>query len=366
MKNLVGKIAILGFIVASLVLKEKYLFGPVFPDKDKKFYIYLCVVASIALVFTIFLRFKAQILTLTIIDFVISIIFIGDILYMRYYGELLSFYMIPQAKYIKDINSSILSLLNYGDLIIFLDIVVLAILCAYLVKYKKDINRMKIYLSLPIVIIILTVGFLEVNKKMADNKDILTHKWDNKYVAREMGVLYYHYNDLKEYLIDEFSKLAISQGEVQETLDNVDKPVKSVYHGIAQDSNLIVIQVEALQDFVINRKVNGKDITPNLNKLINESMYFNRAYPQTAGGNTVDAEFILNNSLYPAPLGAAYFTDTFKTYNSLPKILKENGYAEAVAMHGYDKNFWNRNAAYQSFGYDAFYSSKDYTGNTIG
>lgn len=208
MKNLVGKIAILGFIIASLVLKEKYMFGPVFPDKDNKFYIYLYVVASIVLIWTMFLRFKTQILTLTIIDFIIYIIFIGDVLYMRYYGELLSFYMIPQAKYIKDINSSILSLLNYGDLIVFLDIVVLAILFAYLVKYKKGVKRMKIYISLPIAIIILTVGFLEVNKKIVDNKDILTHKWDNKYVAREMGVLYYHYNDLKEYLTDEFSKLA--------------------------------------------------------------------------------------------------------------------------------------------------------------
>jgi len=62
-----------------------------------------------------------------------------------------------------------------------------------------------------------------------------------------MGVLYYHYNDLKEYLFDEFSKLAISEEEAQEILDDV----------------------------------------PNLNKLIDESMYFNRIYGQTSGIETL-------------------------------------------------------------------------------
>jgi len=60
---------------------------------------------------------------------------------MRYYGEFLSFYMIPQAKYINEINSSITSLLNYTDLIVFLDIIALIILCGYLFRNKKGSNR---------------------------------------------------------------------------------------------------------------------------------------------------------------------------------------------------------------------------------
>ena len=366
MKNLSEKIGILAFVVLSLVLKERYLFEQAFPDKGNKFYIYLCVVASLILIWTLFLKFKNQVLVLTIINLFFSLVFVGDILYMRYYGEFLSFYMIPQAKYINEINSSITSLLNYTDLIVFLDIIGLIILCGYLFRNKKGSNRSNIYTVIPLALAVLIIGIFAVNKKMVASKDILTHKWDSKYVAREMGVLYYHYNDLKEYLFDEFSKLAISEEEAQEILDDVPNQVKSDNYGIAKDSNLIVIQVEALQDFVINKEINGKEITPNLNKLIDESMYFNKMYGQTAGGNTVDAEFMLNNSLYPAPVGAAYFTDTFNTYNALPKLLKENGYPNVVAMHGYDKNFWNRNSAYQSFGYDKFYSSEDYNGNTIG
>jgi len=64
--------------------------------------------------------------------------------------------------------------------------------------------------------------------------------------------------------------------------------------------------MEALQHFVINSKMNGREITPNLNKLVKESLYFDNIYVQVAGGNTSDAEFMTNTSLYPAKEGAAY------------------------------------------------------------
>ncbi len=52
------------------------------------------------------------------------------------------------------------------------------------------------------------------------------------------------------------------------------------YTGIGKGKNLIVIQVEALQNFVINHYYHGQEITPNLNKLIREqgSLYFDRYY----------------------------------------------------------------------------------------
>ena len=63
--------------------------------------------------------------------------------------------------------------------------------------------------------------------------------------------------------------------------------------------NLIIIQIEAMQNFVVNRTYNGQVITPFINKLIKEdSFYFDSYYQQTGSGNTADAEFATNNSLY--------------------------------------------------------------------
>jgi len=44
-----------------------------------------------------------------------------------------------------------------------------------------------------------------------------------------------------------------------------------------------------------------------------------------AGGNTSDAEFMTNTSLYPAKEGAAYFRFATNEYNTIPKELKKEG-----------------------------------------
>jgi len=56
-----------------------------------------------------------------------------------------------------------------------------------------------------------------------------------------------------------------------ETKKNEKDSLDSRLKGIAKDKNLIVVQMEALQQFVINLKINGKEVTPNLNRLICEA-----------------------------------------------------------------------------------------------
>lgn len=73
--------------------------------------------------------------------------------------------MIPQAKYINEINSSITSLLNYTDLIVFLDIIGLIILCGYLFRNKKGSHRSTVYTVMPLALAVLIIGIFAVNKK---------------------------------------------------------------------------------------------------------------------------------------------------------------------------------------------------------
>ncbi len=136
------------------------------------------------------------------------------------------------------------------------------------------------------------------------------------------------------------------------------------FQGKYSGKNLIVIQVEALQQFVINQKVNGKEITPNLNRWIKKRMYFDNYYYQVAGGTTADAEFMSNNSLYPAQSGAAYYTYSGNTYNSLGVALKNKGYYTA-AMHGNTEGFWNRNVMYKAEGFDDFFGQHSYNVDEI-
>lgn len=63
--------------------------------------------------------------------------------------------------------------------------------------------------------------------------------------------------------------------------------------------------MESFQEFLVDLKIDGKEITPNINKLARESQYFPNFYQNVGQGNTSDAEFVVNTSFYIPPRGAA-------------------------------------------------------------
>lgn len=122
--------------------------------------------------------------------------------------------------------------------------------------------------------------------------------------------------------------------------------------------NVIVIQAEAVQDFLIGLEVDGVQVAPNLTALSKESWYFPRTYSQIARGNTSDAEFIANSSLYAPPDQAASVRWAAKDVPSMPKLLKQQGYA-TVAFHANAAKFWNRGNLYAALGFDRLYDRED-------
>jgi len=154
---------------------------------------------------------------------------------------------------------------------------------------------------------------------------------------------------------------SVSDRQVDKSLYTVSADRDSEYFGIAENRNLIVIQAEALQNFVIGAEYNGQVLTPNLNAMIGgDSLYFSNYYYQIGGGNTSDAEFAVNNSLFGPENEAGYVKYADNDYNGLPWLLKQNGYTGAYAFHGYYGSFWNRETAYPGQGFDDFRSLEDF------
>ncbi len=98
-----------------------------------------------------------------------------------------------------------------------------------------------------------------------------------------------------------------------------------------------------------------------MNRLIddNSTIYFDNYYQQIGRGNTSDAEFVSNNSLYPSMEDPTYKQYYDNTFYGLPWILRDNGYT-AWVFHGYKKEFWNRERAYPNQGFQRFISEEDY------
>lgn len=153
----------------------------------------------------------------------------------------------------------------------------------------------------------------------------------------------------------DYSNIGNYQGDYESEKEGPD-------FGVAKDMNLIVIQIEAMQNFVVNRTYNGQVITPFINKLIKEdSFYFDSYFQQTGSGNTADAELATNNSLYGTLDYYTYGIYTNNYWRGLPILLKEKGYTTADVYHPYDKTFWSRDRAYPGLGFDRFYSEEDFT-----
>ena len=126
--------------------------------------------------------------------------------------------------------------------------------------------------------------------------------------------------------------------------------------GAYRGKNVIIIQVEALDDFLIQKTYDGQAVTPNLNKLIGESWYWPNMYSETGIGNTADAEWIVNTSLY-APRGqAATVGYANRIVPGLPTVLKGLGY-DSFTIHQNKVLYWNRKQMYEGVGFNRYYDS---------
>ena len=119
--------------------------------------------------------------------------------------------------------------------------------------------------------------------------------------------------------------------------------------------NLVLIVVESLHTWPIGMQVEGREVTPTLNRLsaTQGSIYAPHVLFQTGHGHSSDAHFMYNTGLLPLrdDVVAVYYGDG--PYPSL-----------AAALKGYDcrmlvcdeKGYWNQAVTSQSYGFDTLYT----------
>lgn len=177
--------------------------------------------------------------------------------------------------------------------------------------------------------------------------------------AEQMGILNYEaFTLLTDGAEDE--PVVLKDGITREAvkrLKGIEEPEYPVFEGAARGKNLILIQMESFQDFLIDLKIGGQEVTPNMNALAHGHFYFPNFFQQVGQGNTSDAEFVVNTSFYIPPRGAASGEYAGKMLPSLPKLLKEHGY-ETATFHTNIVEFWNRGELYAALGFDRYYDQQ--------
>jgi phosphoglycerol transferase MdoB-like AlkP superfamily enzyme len=330
--------------------------------------IFIPVFVSVIAVSSISLLFKNKGRTrfLYIFNIVMSIILIADSAYYRYFKDIISISVIRNGVMLGGVKSSLKDVLYPSDFLYLADCVILLPLMRI---YKKHVNRpqLKLVQRFACFLVVFAIGAswdgIRIYEFSLEQPKLITTMFNRLYLDKYLGDVNFHvldaYNVASTKLANMKSIPVSKQNDIKKYLEQKDIPQGVTLSGAGNGKNLIVIQVEALQQFVIGAKLNGQEITPNLNKWLGKSLYFNNYYYQVASGTTSDAEFLSLNSLYPAASGAAYYLYPGDTFDSTPKQFNDKGYS-TVTLNGYQEGFWNRNVMYKAEDFSNYYAEKAY------
>ena len=288
--------------------------------------------------------------------------------YYTFYTSFASVSMLSLTQYIGEVGDAVVeNVLQIKDLVYIFPLIFFIYYHHRLVKkdkykiYVKE-TRIKKFKNTIIaggvilLLFILSLSSLEVSR--------FVKQWNREYIVMRFGIYLYQGNDIFASIGPQISAMFgydDAKKEFNEYYEGRpdEQDYTNEYTDVLEGRNVIVIHAESLQGITINRTFNGEEVTPNLNKLINEGLYFNNFYSQVSVGTSSDTELTYNTSLMPTQNGTAFVSYFDRTYISTPSLMKEKGYY-TFSMHANNADFWNRRAMHDSLGYDKFYSKETY------
>lgn len=336
---------------------------------------------------TVWLGRRTRAVVLVLLDLVLSVAVLADLVYFRYFKDFLSVPVLLQAGQVSSLEDSIWNLIHRGDFILFADLPV-AIALAGVVLWRNRASRTRhlnpdappanrrklrygLVLRIALGAALLVSGIMMIAVPVNTQKNgwargLFDGNWWNIPIYNVTGLFGFHGYDTYRYAKEHWFGGGVTEEQIQEArawfdgrLQLQQQAEKEPLFGAAKGKNVLMIQAEAFQTFVIGQSVNGRPITPNLNELIGKSAYFPNFYHQTGQGRTSDADFLSSCSLHPMPSGSVFIRFADHAFDCLPSILNEQGY-DSTVHHAYDGSFWNRNNMYHNMNYAKFYNIKDF------
>ena len=317
-------------------------------SKASSYLSYYYSFAILFLSFSLLFKSKGRIIYTFIIDILFTVLSLLDVMYFRGFLTVPSVLVLNQTSNLDHLGGTVVSMMSPLDILFVLDIIVLAIYVFFTRKsYKNPPKRaIKTFLA-TFIIPLIVIAYVPFNLYVLKNEDVknahVLDGYDPTNTTQYFSSVGYHlldlytvYRDSKPYTLKDEEKTAAEQyyDWKNENLPDND------YAGVSKDKNLIIIQVESLESFIIGKDYNNNKITPVLDDLIEKGIYFPNIYEQVNEGTSSDCDLMLNTSLLPLRRGSTFFRYPNCSYNSMPKILGNEGY-ETASIHPDKGSFWN-------------------------
>ncbi len=261
----------------------------------------------------------------------------ADILYFRYFSDLLSLRLLHQASQLTSVLGILVSLMTALDLVLWADLAAYPWLWR---EWQQQGRRVSLRMrALPLTAALVVIVSISAASHYTGVKQ---YEFFNHHVF-DLITLDFENRRLHPVEHSQVVTAVLKQHELR---------CDPKYFGLASGRNLIVIQFESLQQVLLGQFYDGQELTPSLNALAAvDSFRFTHYYHQVGAGSSSDAEFVSLNSLYPVVSGNVYDLYEKNDYAGLPWILQEQGYG-TYAYHGNVGSFWNRDQIYPRLGFE--------------
>lgn len=299
----------------------------------------------------------AQIVVMALLD----VLLVANLMYFRTYYSAIPASSYLEAGNLADFKSSVTDSLRWADIVLPLITIATAVMAfRYKTTKRQPLTAVLKWWAAPLAgFALLLTG---VNLCKGGFHKSLRSVRQSAYLCSAdapifsvFGCIWYDITDAAEPITPE------KQVEIERWLASQPKhqPANSVTE---KRSNLLIVFAESLESWVLEKKVDGKEITPCLNRLLKEksTLYAPNVLTQVKGGRSIDAQLMICSGLLPLMSGtysSLYYDNTFYT---LQKAMRGLKHSRSYLLTIDKVSTWNQGAVARSFGTDTIISYHDF------
>ena len=299
----------------------------------------------------------AQIVVMALLD----VLLVANLMYFRTYYSAIPASSYLEAGNLADFKASVTDSLRWADIVMPLITIATAVMAfRYKTTKRQPLTAVLKWWAAPLAgFALLLTG---VNLCKGGFHKSLRSVRQSAYLCSAdapifsvFGCIWYDITDAAEPITPE------KQAEIERWLASQPKhqPADSVTE---KRSNLLIVFAESLESWVLEKKVDGKEITPCLNRLLKEksTLYAPNVLTQVKGGRSIDAQLMICSGLLPLMSGtysSLYYDNTFYT---LQKAMRGLKHSRSYLLTIDKVSTWNQGAVARSFGTDTIISYHDF------
>lgn len=317
--------------------------------------------------FVYLFKVNKQYYYLAVLMFLNTFVCTVNAIYYSWYSSFASFSLLSALGQVGEVGDAVLAKLKVIYFIYLIPFGLFIYINSRLNKkdyfsYMRKIEKGKTMFvsTLAISTILLGLNMAMVSKGSYSS---LQKQWNRESIVKSFGIIIYQGNDLFQTSYSKMNSLFGYDEAARKFVDYYNnrevEESDNKYTGMFEGKNVIMMHLESMMTFFVDLKINGVEITPNLNKLTKEGLYFSNFYPEISVGTSSDTEFTVNTSLLPVSSGTVFVSYYNREYVSLEKLLSDKGYY-TFSMHGNKASMWNRNKMHPSLGYKDMYFEDKY------